>query len=415
MRRLVFLILFVLLTIVALVWLTGIEGPFSEARTHSVLSKSVKIVRSGSSAESGKPAGTSLLLGTNVDSTKQTMGKQQLSASALVPSLVAVSENLDFALLKDGMGKKIIGKMAEYGIQSNLSGSGFFIDKQGTILTNFSTLLGSSAWTVYTSDGEELDAELIGVDVVTDLALLRVNKANTVPVKWANTPPNFAETLLMLGFDRKDGPRVLEVMTSSGMLGNSPDEEDILWEHYLVDYDSMDKRSGWLLLNMDGGVVGMVTHIGKPGSIELQETVVASSRSIAPVIDALQNEGSLHRAYLGIDSKELNSSLAKLLGIKKETGLLVEKVSADSPLAHAGLKTGDIILSFGDKIVSSKMQLYKTAADIAIGAKVPMEVQRGQEQIILQVVLLESKDGVQDLQQQWLNLVANQQKKRVIH
>jgi S1-C subfamily serine protease len=392
MRRLIFLVLFVLLALAAVAWLTGIERPFVGARTHSVLAKDFREASSGAKSEAKMPV-SSLLLGSNVDQGRQGASKAQVAATAAVPSLVAVEVSKGAQWRGEAMARKLLGR---HGVAA---GSGFFIDSHGLILTNFSTLLGGFSWTVHAANGRDYEASLVGVDAVTDLALIRIAKDDTVPVRWSGTAPNFAENLLLMGFDSKEGPRVLGVMASSGMLEEVPGEDVITVKHFLVDYSPLDHRRGWLLLNLDGGVTGIVSN-----------SVVMAAESVMPVIELLQNSPTLHRVYSGIDSKELTPELASLAGTKVGKGLLVTKVEKDSPLCGAGLRAGDVVVGFGDAAVLSKAQFYRLLSGMVIGAKVPLVVQRGEQRLALEVVLEEHKDGVQDLVQQWLDLAVKYRK-----
>ncbi|MDR0532620.1 MAG: S1C family serine protease [Verrucomicrobiales bacterium] len=413
MRRLIFLILFVLFTIATIAWLTGLESPFSGARTHSVLThddKSSRAKNSGTKNDASKPMAASLLLGANVDYSKQSSGKTQAAASSAVPSLVFIEVKKDGEWRNEPAGKKLLGKLAAYGVNARAGGSGFFIDKQGTILTNFSILLGGYTWKVHSADGQDTDAELVGVDPATDLALIRISKAGTLPIRWSGSQPNFAEALLLLGFDAKNGPRVMDVMTSSGIQESANSDEAVSLKHFLVDYDSLDHCPGWLLSNLEGSVVGVVAHVENPVNEQKRDTVVISTESVQPIIDALQNTPLLHRVYIGLDSRQLTSALANLIGVKPDKGLLVAQVNSDSPLAMAGLQSGDVIIGLGDIAINSNMQFYQQLAGMAIGAKVPLQIQRGDQRLTLHVVLQEHKSGLQQLVQQWLDLVAKKRK-----
>jgi S1-C subfamily serine protease len=398
MRRLIFLILFVLLTVAAIAWLTGIESPFAGARTHSVLTKDLRETNSGAKSEAKMPV-SSLLLGSNVDQGRQGMNKAQAAATAVVPSLVSVEVSKGARWQGEAMARKLLGRLAADGVTAGSGGGGFLVDSHGLILTNFSTLLGGFSWTVHAADGRDYEASLVGVDAVTDLALIRIARDDTVPVRWSGTAPNFAENMLLMGFDPKDGPRVADVMVSSGMLEEALGGDMIAVKHFLVDYSPLDRKRGWLLLNLDGGTTGIVSN-----------NVVMAAESVMPVIEMLQNSPTLHRIYSGIDSKELTPELANLAGARVDKGLLVTRVENDSPLRDAGLQAGDVVVGFGDVAVLSKAQFHRLLSGMAIGAKVPLIVQRGEQRLTLQVVLEEHKGGVQDLVRQWLELVVKYRK-----
>jgi serine protease Do len=391
MWRLIFLILFVLLTITAVVWLTGVESLLTGTRTHSVLRVTEEPLKS---------AAGSRLLGTNVESIRSQANKAQAVAAALVPSMVAIKAK---ASAKDAPLRKLVDKMAAYGLRPNAAGGGVFIDREGLILTNFSTLLDGHVWRVYTADGREHDAELVGLDEVADLALLRIPKASTLPVRWAGSPPNFAETLLLLGLNPQDGPRALDAMASSGVLEYLPMDTAASYRHYLLDEDLLASHPGWLLLNLDGLAVGLVAHLEKDS--HTRNAVAITPDSLAMVIEQLKHAPLPPRHYLGVDSEELPPP---------SHGLRVTRVKEHSPLADAGLKIGDIMQLFGGAALTTRPQLCQTAEAMAIGAKVPLTVLRGQQTLTLHVILREHPTGLRHLTQQWIDQVAKERKKNPV-
>jgi serine protease Do len=157
-----------------------------------------------------------------------------------------------------------------------------------------------------------------------------------------------------------------------------------------------------------------VAHVENPANEQKRDTVVISTESVQPIIDALQNTPLLHRVYTGLDSRQLTSALANLTGVKPDKGLLVAQVNSDSPLATAGLQSGDVIIGLGDIAINSNMQFYQQLAGMAIGAKVPLQIQRGDQRLTLHVVLQEHKSGLQQLVQQWLDLVAKKRKETAL-
>ncbi|MDR1304022.1 MAG: S1C family serine protease [Verrucomicrobiales bacterium] len=412
MRRLIFLILFVLLTVGILAWLTGIEGPFASARTHSVLTKGGKMSAGGnfSSAKEAKPAGTSLLLGSNVDSSKPGANKAQAAAMAAVPSLVAIETKPGARWGENSAAKRLVTKLAANGLTPVRSGSGFFIDRQGTILTNFGALLNGYAWTAHTTDGKDYEVTLLGADAATDLALVRIARPDTTPVRWAGAAPNFAEDLLMLGFDPKEGPRVIDAMASSGLLEVTDPVATLTLKYYLVDGTLAEQRDGWLLLNLDGAAAGVVARIEHPHGRMAKETTVLSPEGIGPVLELLQNSPLVHRIYPGIECQELTPELANLTASKLTQGLLVTNVRDDSPLNAAGLRADDVIISLGNTAVTAKAHFYQSLSNMAVGAKVPLGIRRGDRSMTLQVILREYHHGAQELLQDWLDLVAKHRK-----
>ncbi|MDR1192386.1 MAG: S1C family serine protease [Verrucomicrobiales bacterium] len=401
MPRLISLLLFILLTVAAIAWLTGIESPFAGARTHSVLAQKGDTPP----ATEYKPAAPpSLLLGSNVDAGKSTANKTPVIAAAAVPSLVSVEVSPGAEWPDEPAVRKLLTRLAAEGLTTGGRGAGFFIDRQGTILTTFSALLGGFAWTARTADGQEYEAALVGADAVADLALLRVTKPDATPVRWAAVPPGFAEHLLMLGFGAQDGPRVTSVMTGSGLLETTLPEEALTLKYYLV--DGAEQRAGWLLLTMDGAAAGIVARLALAGEGTAKTAVVICPESLAPVIELLGNSPVPHRVYPGLVTREITPALARQLGLPPDRGLLVTKLSADSPLKLAGLQTGDVVTELGGVLVNSKAQFFQSLSVMAIGAKVPLTVQRDGRLLTLQVILREYKNIAQD----WLDLVAKHQK-----
>jgi serine protease Do len=266
--------------------------------------------------------------------------------------------------------------------QSSL-GSGFVIDASGIVVTNNHVIDGADEITVNFADGSKLIAELVGKDLKTDLAVLRVKPMK--PLKAVSFGDSerlrVGDWVLAIG-----NPFGLGGSVSAGIVSarnrniNSGPYDNFIQTDAAINRGN----SGGPLFDTDGKVVGINTAIISPsgGSIGIGFSVPA--RTARPVVEQILKYGETRRGWIGVRVQQVTDQIAESLGLKSgPVGALIAGVNDDGPAAKAGVQTGDVVLSFDGKTVKEMRDLPRIVADSEIDKEVPLVVLRkGKEETL---------------------------------
>jgi serine protease Do len=256
-------------------------------------------------------------------------------------------------------------------------GSGFIISSDGYILTNNHVVEGADSVLVRLSDRREFDAEIIGTDPRSDLALLRVDASDLPMVKLAaDDNVEVGEWVLAIG-----SPFGLDYSVTAGIIsakGRSlPTEHNENYVPFIqTDVAINPGNSGGPLFNLNGEVVGVNSQIftRSGGSIGLSFAIPASvARN---VVDQLKANGKVTRGWLGVTIQDVDKNLAESFGLKRPGGALVAEVSPDGPAAKAGLRSGDVIVAFDGKDIPTSADLPHVVGLVKPGTTVQLEIVR---------------------------------------
>ena len=271
-------------------------------------------------------------------------------------------------------------------------GSGFVIDASGIIVTNNHVISDADEIVANFSDGTKLDAELVGRDPKTDLAVLRVKpeKPLTVVKFGDSDKARVGDWVMAIGNPFGFGRTVtLGIVSAIGRDINSGP-----YDNYIQTDASINKgNSGGPLFNMDGEVVGINTAIISPsgGSIGLGFAIPSSlARN---VVDQLVQFGETRRGWLGVQIQTVTDEIAETLGLDKARGALVGDAARGGPAEKGGIKAGDVILTFDGKPVAEMRDLPKIVADTPVGKTVDVVVLRKGEETTVQVEIGRLEDG----------------------
>lgn len=257
-------------------------------------------------------------------------------------------------------------------------GSGFVIDSSGYIVTNNHVIEQANEIKVKFQDETELEAELIGTDKLTDLALLKVKpKKPLTYVKFADSDKaRVGHSVIAIG-----NPFGLGGTVTSGII--SAFNRDINAGPYdsFIQTDASINRgnSGGPLFNLEGEVLGINTAIFSPtgGSVGIGFSIPANLAK--PIIEQLKKFGKTQRGWLGVRIQEITPDIAKSLGLKNEEGVLISMVNPGEPAEKGGLKAGDVILEFNGKKIKDVKSLQRTVADSAVESKAKVKVWRNKK------------------------------------
>jgi serine protease Do len=275
-------------------------------------------------------------------------------------------------------------------------GSGFIVSSDGYIVTNNHVVEGADSVLVRLSDRREFDAEVIGTDPRSDLALLRVKAKNLPSLTLAKGGDlEVGEWVLAIG-----SPFGLDYSVSAGIVsakGRSlPTEKNENYVPFIqTDVAINPGNSGGPLFNLDGEVVGVNSQIftRSGGSIGLSFAIPVSV--VRNVVEQLKEGGHVTRGWLGVTIQDVDKNLADSFGLDRPRGALVSQVAEDGPAAKSGIKTGDVIISFDDKDIRTSADLPHVVGLVAPDSVVPVEIVRDRKRKTLSVKVggLDANDG----------------------
>lgn len=278
-------------------------------------------------------------------------------------------------------------------------GSGFVIDPKGYIVTNNHVIENADEIVVNFANGESLDAELVGTDPKTDLALLKLTEDPAEPIPFVNFGDSDAarvgDWVIAIG-----NPFGLGGSVSAGIISarnrniNSGPYDDFLQTDAAINRGN----SGGPLFDMEGDVIGVNTAIYSPtgGSVGVGFSV--PSNIATNVVDQLREFGEIRRGWIGVRIREVSEELAEGLDLEKPRGALVEDVTEDGPAAEGGIEIGDVILSFDGKEIEEMRDLPRAVAETPAGDTVRVIISRkGKTQTLkMKVGLLDAEGNAVD-------------------
>jgi serine protease Do len=272
-------------------------------------------------------------------------------------------------------------------------GSGFIINKNGTIITNNHVINNAEDIIVRVGD-KEYEAKVLGADPYSDLAVLKIDtKDEFTPVKFGNSDKaRVGDWVVAIG-----NPFGLGGTVTSGII--SARNRDINLTRYddfiQTDASINQGNSGGPLFNLEGDVIGINTAIiapGQAGSVGIGFAIPANAAS--NVITQLIKYGETKRGWLGVRIQEVTKEIAEVEELKTNEGALVASIGEKSPAEKAGLKAGDIILKFDGKKIDTMRALPKLVSNTEVGKTVKLEIWRNKKLIIKKLTIgrLESSD-----------------------
>jgi serine protease Do len=253
-------------------------------------------------------------------------------------------------------------------------GSGFIITADGYAVTNNHVVKDAEKVSVTMKDGTEYEAEVIGTDPKTDLALIKIKSEKKFDyVSFTEEEPRVGDWVMAVGNPFGLGGTVTTgIISARGRdIGSGP-YDDFLQ----IDAAINRGNSGGPAFNLEGEVVGINTAIFSPsgGSVGIGFAIPASTAQ--NVIASLKESGTVTRGWLGVQIQPVTEDIAESLGLSDAKGAIVADVTDESPALAAGIKQGDTILKVGDKDITDSRDLARKVAQIKPGESVPMTLVR---------------------------------------
>ena len=268
-------------------------------------------------------------------------------------------------------------------------GSGFIISQDGYILTNDHVVDGADEIKVKLSDGREFTGEIRGLDPKLDLALIKIDAGEDLPVARLGDSEEIkvGEWVMAIGnpFGLEQTVTVGIVSAKGRVIGAGPYDDFIQ-----TDASINPGNSGGPLFNMQGEVIGINTAIVAQGQGIGFAIPVNMAKQIIP---QLRDEGRVTRGWLGVTVQALNKELAESFDLDTTHGALVNEVIEDSPADKAGLKRGDIIVEYDGKQVDELNDLPRLVAATPVDETVKVKVFRDGKERTINVKIGRLDDG----------------------
>lgn len=265
-------------------------------------------------------------------------------------------------------------------------GSGFIVSSDGIIVTNNHVIDNAIDIKVTLDDGTELPAKLLGADPKSDLAVLKIAAGKPLAtIAWGDSDAlKLGDQILAIGNPFGIGTTVTAgIVSARGRDLHSGPYDDFIQ----IDAPINHGNSGGPLVDHSGNVVGINTAIYSPNGGSVGVGFAIPSDQAQKIVAKLEKSGSIDHGYLGVQIQPVTADVADAVGLTKAEGALVAAVNADTPAAHAGLKTGDIVMTVGSEAVKSPHDLSRLVADLSPGAKEAMTVWRDGKTVDLSVTV----------------------------
>ena len=268
--------------------------------------------------------------------------------------------------------------------KSEALGSGYIISADGYIVTNNHVIEGADDIEVETFGHKTFKAKVVGRDLKTDVALLKVDSPDAVPfVSFGDSDKmRVGDWVVAMGNPLGQGFSV-----SAGIVSARGRELSGTYDDFLQTDAAINKgNSGGPLFNVNGEVIGMNTAILSPSGGSIGIGFSMASNVVSKVVDQLKQFGETRRGWLGVRIHDVSQDVADAMGLADAKGALVTDVP-DGPGKDAGILSGDVIVTFNGKDVADSKALVRAVADAPIGEMVKVVVLRQGKSVDLDVKL----------------------------
>jgi serine protease Do len=255
------------------------------------------------------------------------------------------------------------------------TGSGFIIRKDGVILTNNHVVENAQQITVTLPDKQQYKAKILGRDPKTDLAVIKIDPKNDLPTaELGNSAAlRVGDWVMAIGnpFGLTNTVTTGIVSAKGRTIGAGPYDSFIQ-----TDAPINPGNSGGPLFNMAGQVVGINSAIYSQSGGNIGIGFAIPIDLVKSLVPQLETKGTITRGWLGVSIQPVTEELARSFGLNKTQGALVADVTPKGPADQAGIKRGDVIVSYNGKKIDESSSLPAVVASTPVGKTVPVEIMR---------------------------------------
>jgi serine protease Do len=283
------------------------------------------------------------------------------------------------------------GPFVPFGPQRSKSlGSGFIITRDGYILTNEHVVENPAKVTVTLKDGKNYTARIVGRDPKTDVALLKIDAGDDLPIAPLGDSDSVkvGQWVLAIG-----NPFGFDHSVTAGIISAKGRYIPGNFDQYLQTDASINPgNSGGPLIDLRGAVVGVNSAIYTRTGSNMGIGFAIPINLVKGELQQLREKGKVTRGWLGIYIQQVTPELAESLGLKSAQGALVAKVIKSGPAIAAGIQRGDVIVEFDGKPVNSAQELPLMVAETPLGKAVTVKVVRDKKPLELSATITESHE-----------------------
>ncbi len=273
-------------------------------------------------------------------------------------------------------------------------GSGVIVDaKRGLVLTNNHVIANAVQITVTLSDGRQLEAELIGTDPQTDVAVVKIPAEDLVDIKTADSDElRVGDFVVAIGEPFGLGQTVTSGIVSALSRSGLGIEE---YENFIQTDASINPgNSGGALVNLRGELVGINTAIFSQSGGNIGIGFAIPINLAMQIAEQLVENGKVQRGFLGISAQDLTPTLAEAFGLNQNKGAVITSVDDDSPAGKAGLQPGDILLKINGRDVKNAGDVRNSFGLLTVGEQVVFDILRGGKNKKISTIVTAAKEEV---------------------
>lgn len=274
-------------------------------------------------------------------------------------------------------------------------GSGVIVSSDGYIITNNHVIDGADQVLVILSDGDELEAEIVGTDPASDIAVLRVDSENISAIRLGNSDDiRVGELVLAIGspLNRQFANTVSKGIVSAR--GRSALGLNQFESYIQTDAAINPGNSGGPLVNMDGELIGINTAIASRSGGNQGIGFAIPVNMVRNVMEALITDGRVTRGYLGINhGGDVDDTMSRALGLERTRGFVIGEVVPDGPADKAGLQAGDVVLTLNGNSITNWTDFRMEIGNSSPGTMINLGIFRDGERKTIEVELGEFDSG----------------------
>ncbi len=314
------------------------------------------------------------------------------AAARVLPSVVFIATSKDVRtprnpLLDDPIFRHFFGDRLDNRPERRSSGlgSGVIVSREGYILTNNHVVEAADDIEVSLNDGRKFHAIEVGRDPESDLAVLRIEEAGTLPAITFAQPDSLAVGDVVLAIGNPFGVGQTVTMGIVSALGRSHLGINTFENFIQTDAAINPGNSGGALVDANGHLVGINAAIFSRSGGSLGIGFAIPTSLAREVMDQIIRTGTVTRGWIGVEIQEMTPELAESFGLSDERGALIAGVVRDGPADRAGMRPGDVLLAIGTVDISGPRQMLDVISRMAPGSRDAFHVRRSGRELDLEL------------------------------